>query len=75
MNNASELKHALRRLTDAAAKVCAASDGIGVINAVAELRPLVPEMRGVLYDADKRDPITAYYEDKSAPGQPPSMPR
>lgn len=44
----AELEAALRKLTIAAANVCVQTDGIGVINKVAELRPLIPEMRAAL---------------------------
>lgn len=46
------LREVVRAAVEIASRICAASDGIGVINAVAELRPMLPKMRGVLYDLD-----------------------
>jgi hypothetical protein len=48
VNEHTRLLEALRRLTTLAANVCAQTDGIGVINAVAELRPAIPDMRSLL---------------------------
>ena len=50
----AELEAALRKLTIAAANVCVQTDGIGVINKVAELRPLIPEMRAALAKREQR---------------------
>ena len=38
----------LSKLTGLASNVCAATDGIAVINAVATLRPAIADMRAVL---------------------------
>lgn len=50
---ADRLAAALRKLCEAISRVCTATDGIGVINAVAELRPLLPETRGIIYDYER----------------------
>ena len=51
---APDLLAALKLLTAAASNVCTQTDGIGVINKVAELRPLIADMRAAIARAEGR---------------------